>query len=418
MLFAYFAGLIHAGSVYASLRRHQFRRQDGPIPSGTISDCTYFVNATTGDTCASIAVAWGITTAQFITYNPSVKSDCSGLIIGDSYCVEENYGLGPTSTHTSTPLPSTSIITITTSGPSPEQSGIASNCKAYYKVQSGDSCSGIVNKYHTFTLQDFYSWNPAVGDSCQSLLAGYYVCVGVPGTPTGPPPTSATPTGPLPEQSGIASNCNSFYKVISGDTCLGIVDKYGTFTLADFYIWNPAVSSTCSALEVGYYVCVGVPGTPTGKSTSTLATPTGPSPTQTGIISTCTKYYQAKSGDSCSSISESFGTFTVTQFEAWNPAVGNSCATLFVGYYYCVAIPGTPTTRSATPNPTSSGPQPEQSGIVSSCNKYYLAKSGDSCSTIEKSQGITATNFFAWNKGIKSDCSNLFLGYYVCIGVK
>lgn len=249
-------------------------------------------------------------------------------------------------------------------------------------------------------------------------MAGYYVCVGIPGTPTAPLPTSATPTWPLPEQPGLVSNCNNYYKVVSGDTCQGIVDRYGTFTLADFYTWNPAIGSSCSTLFVGYYVCVGVPGTPTTKSTSTSPTPTGPSPTQTGIISTCTKYYQAVSGDSCSSISNSFGTFTVAQFEAWNPAVGSSCTTLFVGYYYCVAIPGTPTTRSATPSPTSSGPQPQQPGIVSSCNKYYLVKSGDSCNAIETSQGITAAHFFAWNTGVKSDCSNLLLGYYVCVGIK
>ncbi|OCK94859.1 carbohydrate-binding module family 50 protein, partial [Cenococcum geophilum 1.58] len=90
---------------------------------------------------------------------------------------------------------------------------------------------------------------------------------------------------------------------------------------------------------------------------------------------------------------------------------------LFVGYYYCVAIPGTPTTRSATPSPTSSSRQPQQPGIVSNCNKYYLIKSGDSCNAIERSQGITAAHFFAWNTGVKSDCSNLLLGYYVCVGI-
>ncbi|KAI4182253.1 MAG: hypothetical protein LQ346_006628 [Caloplaca aetnensis] len=65
--------------------------------------------------------------------------------------------------------------------------------------------------------------------------------------------------------------------------------------------------------------------------TSTSATPTGPSRTQSGIISSCTKYYQAVSGDSCEVISNKFGTFTVTQYQLWNP-VGPDCGQLFLGY--------------------------------------------------------------------------------------
>jgi len=127
MLFHSFAALLFASDVYAIPRAHRIRRQDGPIPSGTISDCTYFIDAASGDSCASIAAAWGITTAQFIIYNPSVKSNCSGLIIGDSYCVEENYGKGPASTSAS--MLTTGPVSTTTLGPTPEQSGIASSCK-------------------------------------------------------------------------------------------------------------------------------------------------------------------------------------------------------------------------------------------------------------------------------------------------
>jgi len=129
MLFHSFAALLLASDVYAIPRAHRIRRQDGPTPSGTISDCTYFVDAASGDTCASVAAAWGITTAQFIMYNPSVKSNCSGLMIGDSYCVEEDYGKGPASTSTSASTSTTGPISTTTLGPTPEQSGIASNCR-------------------------------------------------------------------------------------------------------------------------------------------------------------------------------------------------------------------------------------------------------------------------------------------------
>lgn len=107
------------------------KRQTGPIPPGTLSGCTYFYTSVTGDTCASIASSWWITLQQFITYNPSVKSDCSGLIVGDSYCVEENYGKGPASTSTPPAAATTTAATSTVTraaGPSPTQTGITSQC--------------------------------------------------------------------------------------------------------------------------------------------------------------------------------------------------------------------------------------------------------------------------------------------------
>lgn len=149
----------------------------------------------------------------------------------------------------------------------------------------------------------------AVGSSCQSLQLGYYVCVGVPGTPTNRPSSTPSPiNGPSPQQSGIISTCKNcflvryasnywrltlstggnFYRVTTGDGCQDIVNKYGTFSLNEFYKWNPAVGTSCQSLQAGYYVCVGIPGTPTQRPAPTAApTPKGPLPTQSGIIADC-----------------------------------------------------------------------------------------------------------------------------------
>lgn len=205
--------------------------------------------------------------------------------------------------------------------------------------------------------------------------------------------------------------------------------KFGTFTVSQFISWNPAVTSTCTQLYLGYYYCIAIPGTPTTRSSTsstrtTSTTSSRPSPTQTGVIASCTKYYKTVSGDTCQVISDRFGTFSVAQFINWNPAVGSSCSSLFLGYYYCIAIPGTPTTRTSTsttsskaPTATPNGPQPQQPGVVSNCNRWYLVKSGDSCYTIQQSQGVSVADWGKWNTGVKSDCSNLFVGYYVCTGV-
>ena len=135
----------------------------------------------------------------------------------------------------------------------------------------------------------------------------------MPGTPTSPPTTTATndPSKPSPTQANVIKTCTNWYKVVSGDGCQKVVDKYGTFTLADFYKWNPDVGTDCSGLPLDTYVCVGVPGTPTTRPTSTSkpGTVTGtatPTPTQTGVSTTCRKWYYVVKGDGCQVIADKF----------------------------------------------------------------------------------------------------------------
>ncbi|KAL1844762.1 hypothetical protein VTK73DRAFT_1832 [Phialemonium thermophilum] len=46
--------------------------------------------------------------------------------------------------------------------------------------------------------------------------------------------------------------------------------------------------------------------------------------------------------------------------------------------------------------------------IVSSCSRYYLVASGDTCDTIVKKSGITLANFRRWNPYINAACTNLW----------
>lgn len=163
--------------------------------------------------------------------------------------------------------------------------------------------------YGNFTLSQFYQWNPAVKTDCSGLQAGYFVCIGVAGS------TTTTTSNPhSPQQTGIAANCNKYYFVEIGDGCAAIASTYG-ITLADFYSWNPAVGTSCQSLQAGYYVCVGVSGSTTSTTT------TKPTTTTKAPITTTTA-----SGPS------------PTQFGAWNPYVGTSCASLWLGYYVCVGV--------------------------------------------------------------------------------
>lgn len=72
ILVALFGGLLLA----AKAQSHVLNRRD----------CTFSVTANANDTCASIASDWGIILAQFISYNPSVGSNCStGVVTGTNY---------------------------------------------------------------------------------------------------------------------------------------------------------------------------------------------------------------------------------------------------------------------------------------------------------------------------------------------
>ncbi|KAF2207641.1 carbohydrate-binding module family 50 protein [Cercospora zeae-maydis SCOH1-5] len=405
------------------------KRQSGSIDPSTTPLCTYYTDWPSeffdqGETCASISAFWGISEQNFISWNPVVGSDCSSLIEGNSYCIEAN---GRPTTTSTTPTGPTK--------PSPTQGGLTADCQRFYLVENGDFCQKIVDQFGTFSISQFYSWNPAVGSSCGGLQAGYYVCVGVTGTPTSPPTSSSTtaaptttndPSKPQPTQGGLTPDCQSFYLVQSGDFCQGIVDQYGTFSLSQFYSWNPAIGNSCGGLQAGYYVCVGVAGTPTTRPSSTTAaptpTPTGPQPQQPGIINTCQRYYLVQQGDFCQAIVDQYGTFSLSQFYSWNPAVGNNCGGLQAGYYVCVGVPGTPTTRptssSATPTPTPTGPQPQQPGIITTCQRYYLVQPGDFCQAIVDRYGaFSLQQFYTWNPAVGNNCGGLQSGYYVCVGV-
>ncbi|KAG4436701.1 hypothetical protein IFR05_007815 [Cadophora sp. M221] len=402
--------------------------------SDTIQDCSWWEVATSKTQCESIQATWFITAAQFKTYNPSALSGTTcNLVVGNSYCVEQNYSVPPVVTSTSTskaPTPTGNGI----STPTPTQTGMVTSCNAFYFVVSGDDCTSIASK-KGITLANFYAWNPAVGNTCATLWADVYVCVGIIGSTTittSKGPTTTAPSNgiatPSPIRSGMTQNCNTFYFVKEGDECGTIASSKG-ISIANFYTWNPAVGTSCTALWANTYVCVNVIGGSTSKSSTratTTSKPAGngittPSPIQTGMVTNCNTFYLVKSGDQCGTIASSKG-ISLAQFYAWNPAVGNTCASLWLDTYVCVNVIGGTTTTSQKPTTTTAGngvatPTPIQTGMITSCKKFKKVVSGDQCGTIATAAGITLANFYKWNPGVGSTCASLWLDYYVCIGI-
>ncbi|GAB7351193.1 hypothetical protein MBLNU459_g1635t2 [Dothideomycetes sp. NU459] len=262
------------------------------------------------------------TQIQFLQWNPYIDTGFLGK--GQTVCVGPPGGAYVPSL--AVPA-SPSIYTTTAKAAAPTVSGTIPNCGLYYLVQS--------------------DYNPEIDSACSNLWAGYDYCVGpVNGTyvanvtstlapshastssslsstgssstksstatTTSKPTSSASttvksssssssgayPAPPSPTVSGTTSQCKTWYTVVSGDTCSAIDTKY-SISLAQFSAWNTGVNSGCTNLQVGYSYCVSGPAVTSSvtsvasKTSSAATTATTPSPTQTGMVANCKKFYQA-----------------------------------------------------------------------------------------------------------------------------
>ncbi|KAJ5874552.1 uncharacterized protein N7529_002982 [Penicillium soppii] len=428
-----------------------------PYDPNTTPYCTWWVDDDGSSKCADIPGYWAISMADFVRWNPSVGSNCAGYVSGKSYCVEA-YGepapgtgttttkvtttssatTSSTTTSTTTTSSTTTSSTTTTGGaPGPTQSGQVANCNKWDLVQSGDTCSVYLAKYPGLTLANLVAWNPAIGSQCQSLWVDTYICTGVTGwspstTTTKATTTSASPTNgittPQPIQPGMIADCNKFHLVVEGDGCDSIAKANG-ITPAQFYALNPALGNSCSALWLGYYVCVSRIGTAptTTKATTTTTKPTNgiatPTPIQDGMVGNCDKFHLVVENDQCTTIARDSG-ISLSQFYSWNPTVGKGCETLWNGYYVCVKIVGVnpiTTTTTTTKATTTAGngiatPTPIQPEMTTSCKKFHKVVDGDQCGTIASAAGISLSQFIWWNPSVGGNCKSLWLGYWVCIG--
>lgn len=188
----------------------------------------------------------------------------------------------------------------------------------------------------------------------------------------------------------------------------------------------------------------------------------------------CTKFYKVISGDGCWAIANA-NSIALTDFYAWNPAVGSDCQTLQPDYYVCVgrapvtssssvtktstslpqcswnaskgqydcpvatSAPATKTSSTElprcswnaskgqydcpgtpTPTPTNTRPPPPgptQAGIPSNCNKWVLQKTGVYCYDMAAAAGISLDRLYQLNPALNGDCSGLWPNYAYCIGV-
>ena len=201
-----------------------------PRALGEVTDCAAWYQATTDYTCDDILGDTGMTIAEFFAMNPTVKSDCTGLNVGTYYCYEspsvnnngDGTSTGPiatvsaTTTGSGTPT-STSAGVTGTNGvvtQTPTQTGMVGNCNKFYFVTTADTGCYDLAAAEGISLDNFYSWNPAVGTDCSHFITGVYVCVGTgsssPSTTTSKPVTTTSAGNrvltPTPTQVRYASS--------------------------------------------------------------------------------------------------------------------------------------------------------------------------------------------------------------------
>ncbi|KFY47397.1 hypothetical protein V495_01947 [Pseudogymnoascus sp. VKM F-4514 (FW-929)] len=305
------------------------------------------------------------------------------------------------------------------------------SCSYSAAPNTGDTCATFVLGWG-LTVDQFQKLNPDA--QCPNLdITKNYCVIGTvtaPGTttttsaPTTPPTTttqgtstttSAEPTGPSPTMPGIAENCDKFHKIASGDQCDVIETLYG-ISDNQFKEWNSEISADCSNLWLDYYVCVHVAGATTTSPGEPEPTSGGPSPQMPGLDANCDNFHKIASGDQCDVIETKYG-ISDNQFKSWNSEINAECSNLWLDYYVCVHVKGATTTSPGNPQPTSGGPTPQMPGIISSCKKFHLVASGDSCFDLQQTYGVSLAQLLSWNTEVNDACTNMWGGYYICVGV-
>ncbi|KAG6039143.1 hypothetical protein E4U41_003159 [Claviceps citrina] len=249
-----------------------------PRASGTISDCFVYENAfdaasrlqnpSAANSCSSWARFANVTVEQLLEWNPSLSASGCALQAGKSYCVQK------WQTPPNAALPYDYCVPANRTR-IPASSVPPSGCRCYtnFRVQdkANFNCSMVPDLFG-ITVAELTRLNPWIGSNCDTGIwsqltpDGYeQVCVlGAGSQPTGSPTattntvstTTAGTAPPAPTQPGTSKNCKKWHTVVSGDGCWSIANA-AAISLDDFYRMNTGVGSDCSALWLGYAVCIG-----------------------------------------------------------------------------------------------------------------------------------------------------------------
>lgn len=162
------------------------------------------------------------------------------------------------------------------------------------------------------------------------------------------------------------------------------------------YLSAPAVSSSTAksipAFSSGTQTKVTDSTSAAVKASTTCAGIPPTAPTQNGVVSGCTQWYTAKSGDTCLGIAAKFN-ISNEQFMAWNPAVDPPlCYNMWLNYGYCVSTDCALVSTSSTVVSTASSASSVFTSAVSSTSLPTTTFSPTSSTSISKTSSASSSS--------------------------
>ena len=210
--------------------------------------------------------------------------------------------------------------------------------------------------------------------------------------PTTVPPPVVTP--PLSAKApGTVDGClhymNAFDEALAAFFDLAVVNSCDVWaaqadvTIEDLLAWNPSLSAANCVLQSGKSYCI----LKCMSCSVSLIPPRSSTPSQVCHGGRYTEFHQLTQHSS-----EERG-LVLRRLDTHNVTATKQHV------------------RGAAP------PAQTQPGTISSCKTWHTVVDGDGCWAIANAAGISLENFYSWNPGVGSDCSGLWLGYAVCIGI-
>lgn len=347
----------------------------------SVHDCGTTYTVQNGDTCQSIFSRYTQSYTEFLTINPNLN--CNGLYAGQVIClgaaqtrtvyqqtceswytvqqydtcasIIQKFGEKPTTFYAANANVNCNNLQVGQRiciGFGTQKVVHEESCKQYHSVNVGDTCSSIVAYYN----EDWNTFNNANNHlDCSNLIVGERVCIGYQQTTT------------IYEQ-----NCESYYTVKDGDTCVGIISTHSQ-DANHFFRSNPSID--CSSLRVGQIICLGYTGVDSVN------------------LRTCQHYHTVQSGESCQTLLNRYNQDQKTFYDN-NRNV--DCSKLYEGQIVCMSYDQDLTVYQKV------------------CQTNHIVKAGETCASIIKMYNVQNENDFdASNPGL--DCTNLQVGQAICI---
>ncbi|KAK4198202.1 hypothetical protein QBC40DRAFT_94861 [Triangularia verruculosa] len=409
--------------------------------AGASAECTRFIEAYEGDTCAILAEIAGITVTQFLRSNPSVTS-CSQLVAGGYYCIEGVADSGPTASATSR----------TTSAAPTSSSPVRLTISQDGACGSGVTCTG--SRFGNCCSQFGFcgsSSDYCLSEGCQrefgSCGAGAISSTSVPITqgPTASVTVTVTSVVAVTRTSIVSQTSTAIITATVPQTVLATRTVTNTVPATAFTTQTVRVTST-TTLTTGATATAIVTRTVDLTLTS-IVTRTATIPVTATLTTVITDLVEITTTVTRSSTTTT--TRTVQSVVPVTQTLTTILTSISTRVLTSTAIVtsgtcGTPTTRAPATTTTPSGTRPTLPGTPSNCKNLAIIGKNDTCRSLAQNANLTLLQFYDLNPSVSREppggeddlnryctpefielllsglcqinCDQLWEGYYVCVG--